>query len=111
MMSLYLEDDEGVPYAVPEESAQDWARTLTQEKRRVAKDEVDGYLISTVFLGMDHRYGEGEPLLYETMVFGADGVGKECFMERYSTRKDALEGHKSITEAVSKLGMEGAGEY
>jgi len=30
----------------------------------------DGVYVSTVFLGLDHQWGDGPPLLFETMVFG-----------------------------------------
>lgn len=26
--------------------------------------------VSTVFLGVDHQYGDGPPLIFETMIFG-----------------------------------------
>lgn len=52
------------------------------KRRRVADDDIKGknrlawalglkpdYWVSTVFLGLDHSYGTGPPLLFETMVF------------------------------------------
>jgi hypothetical protein len=44
-----------------------------------------------VFLGTDHSFGDGPPLLWETMIFG----GKhDEFQERYSNLADAKAGHK-----------------
>lgn len=62
------------------------------DRRRVAKDTIDGVDVSTVFLGLDHRHmGEGPPLLFETMIFG----GKhDQYCDRYSTYDEAIEGHK-----------------
>ena len=37
--------------------------------RRVALETINGITISTVFLGMDHNYFGGSPILWETMVF------------------------------------------
>ena len=37
---------------------------------RVADDTVNEARVSTVFLGIDHQFGEGKPLLFETMIFG-----------------------------------------
>ena len=72
-----------------------WGRFFNYaENRRVALDEVNGKKISTVFLGIDHNFEEGEPLLFETMVFGKDE--EDC--ERYSTWKEAEEGHKKMVE-------------
>lgn len=63
-------------------------------KRRVAKDVVGGAEVSTVFLGLDHRmFGDGPPLLFETMIFGG-----ECdeLQRRYETWDEAEHGHARI---------------
>src|SRR5580704_18065197 len=56
--------------------------------------------VSTVFLGIDHRFGGvGPPVLFETMVFrgpgrrGRMGVGDD--MWRYASWDDAEAGHKA----------------
>jgi hypothetical protein len=55
--------------------------------------------VSTVFLGLDHNFGEGgAPLLFETMVFGLPG--EDC--RRYSTWAEAEEGHARIVAQVFK---------
>jgi len=47
--------------------------------------------VSTIFLGIDHNFGGGKPLVFETMIFG----GKhDLYQERYSTYEEAIEGHK-----------------
>lgn len=38
--------------------------------RVVGKEHVNGSEVSTVFLGLDHSFGYGPPLLFETMIFG-----------------------------------------
>ncbi len=65
--------------------------------RTVARDEVDGASISTVWLGLDHGWGEGPPLIFETMVFGSP-LDQECW--RYSTEAEARAGHAAAIEAV-----------
>lgn len=52
------------------------------------------YLVSTVDLGINHNFGEGEPLYYETMIF--DSNRNEEYMERYSTQEEATARHKEI---------------
>jgi hypothetical protein len=61
------------------------------ELRRVAEDKLDGVRISTVLLGLDHSFGIGPPLIFETMIFGGE---HDQYQERYSTREQAEAGHK-----------------
>lgn len=57
----------------------------------VGDDERDGIRVSTAFLGLDHQFGSGPPLLWETMVFGLED-DEPC--ERYSSYEDAVAGHQ-----------------
>jgi len=61
------------------------------DNRTVAKTKIGDVVISTVFLGLDHRMGGGgPPIVFETMVFG----GKlDQSQGRYSTWDDAVDGH------------------
>jgi len=69
-----------------------WAIWFGTAKRHVAKTEITPEIkVSTVFLGLDHQYGDGPPLIFETMVFGGELDGQ---MERYSTWEEAETGHK-----------------
>ena len=57
------------------------------------------YTISTVWLGIDHRFTDkGMPLIFETMVFDEDG---EIDMKRYTTLEDAQSGHWDMVEQYS----------
>jgi hypothetical protein len=78
-----------------------WATWLESvgEGRVVARDLVGDIVISTVFIGLDHRFGDGPPLIFETMVLG--GV-LDQEMERYSTYDEAEAGHQSMVERVRK---------
>ena len=63
------------------------------EARRVAADELGGVRVSTVHLVINHQYGSGPPLIFETMIFGGDHDGEEW---RYPTEEDAREGHRRV---------------
>ena len=63
---------------------------------QVADSDVGGRRVSTVFMGIDHSFGEGPPLLWETMTFPDGDI---C--ERYSSHQDALEGHERICREIS----------
>ena len=52
-------------------------------------------LISTVFLGLDHSWNGGEPLLFETMIFGGKYDGEMC---RCSTWQQAEIMHNDVIE-------------
>lgn len=55
-------------------------------------------IVSTVFLGLDHRRGaDGPPILFETMVFGGALNGEQ---ERYSTWEEAQTGHDAMVARV-----------
>ena len=66
-----------------------------QKKDRIVKQETlpNGIQVSTVFLGLDHNYGGGRPILFETMVFGAGEEGFDNDMDRYHTWIEAVAGH------------------
>ena len=59
--------------------------------RSVASTAVGEASVSTVFLGLDHRRGDGPPILFETMIFGGPEDG---FQERYTTWAEAEAGHE-----------------
>lgn len=72
-----------------------WDQWFEKNDRHIDKTENDKYMISTVFLGIDHSFGGGPPLLFETMVFKhGDWDDLDCI--RYSSIKDAREGHKTV---------------
>lgn len=57
--------------------------------------------VSTVFLVIDHSFGEGPPVLWETMVFG--GLWDE-YQWRYTSRQAAEEGHSRIVATLKAGG-------
>jgi hypothetical protein len=62
--------------------------------------------VSTVYLGIDHGWGHTErPLIYETMVFGPDGIPEayEDFTRRYSTFEEALAGHAEVVADLDPM--------
>jgi hypothetical protein len=75
-----------------------WAQFFEKESRLVAHTLIEGVKISTVFLGLDHRWkNEGLPILFETMIFG----GKhDQYQERYCTWEEAEAGHLRAVERV-----------
>jgi hypothetical protein len=82
-----------------------WAQWFETADRTVAKARDEGVTdpaqqveVSTVFLGLNHQWQDGPPLLWETLVRGGllDGI-----MRRYTSRAEALRGHQDLCDLVS----------
>jgi hypothetical protein len=78
-------------------SLEKWAVEFEDpKKRRVGFTLLpNGYEVSTVFLGLDHNFLGGKPLIFETMVFEKN-ERLDLDMERYSTLDEAKAGHKKM---------------
>ena len=113
-LGMYVLNDRGEP--VPEPDTVQWAQWLEAAARArcLAETTVGPYWISTVFLAIDHRYGEaGPPLLWETMIFGAYeeveifGKRQRCRKDidqiRYTSRAEALAGHARAVKRAESL--------
>lgn len=83
--------------AVPVDSLLVWGQWFEKFDRRIAWDEVGSVTVSTVFIGLDHQFGDGPPLLFETLVSGGTLDGG---MDRYSTWDEAAAGHVAMCVKV-----------
>lgn len=79
-----------------------WARWLEENpKDRVIEQTYIGKIfVSTVFLGLDHNWAGGEPILYETMVFNHDDEGE--YQTRCFTYEEALKMHEAAIRWVKE---------
>ena len=79
------------------------ARQFDRENRVVKQEQLpNGKWVSTVFLGIDHSFGGGPPLLFETMVFPSKENFRDLGMDRYTTWEEAEKGHKKMVKKWSK---------
>ena len=103
MTDKYILDDKN--NVVPCNDLLEWAAWFeaNHSRRRVDFNQVGDYKISTVFLGLDHRFtGDGPPILFETMVFkGKDAGGEE--QERCCTWDEAVEMHHKMVAKYRRL--------
>ena len=78
--------------AIPEPDVLKWGKWLQDagDRRIVAQDNIGKTKVSTVFIGLNHRFGDGPPLIFETMIFGGE---HDEYQERYSTWAQAEAGH------------------
>lgn len=96
----YILNKNGDPVAVPD--LDQWCKWFESADRSVAMDRVGDSEISTVFLGIDHNFsGKGQPVLWETMVFGGkhDMKNDRCS----GTRVDAEKMHDQMVKKVMGL--------
>jgi hypothetical protein len=73
-----------------------WAKDYEDPalQRVVLSRSMYGERISTVWTGLNHQWSEGEPLIFETMIFPRTGV--EIYVGRYSTEAQALREHRRL---------------
>lgn len=80
-----------------EESCKDFDKS----KRRVGDERIGRCRISTVFLGLDHNYGEGAPILWETAVFKKESPGKKWIRGDFTdVETDRCSGSREQAEAM-----------
>lgn len=94
-MSEYY-DRQGNPMTLKQ-----WAESFEtrHDFKRVAQTTLpNGRWVSTVWLGLNHQYGDGPPLIFETMVFPSPDDMGEMDCERYSTEAEAIAGHARLCE-------------
>lgn len=93
---------DGTPYPDNDDGLMQAERDLGDIKKRiVARDELpNGVIVSTVWLVLNHGYGSGRPLIFETMLFiqskrKMHAIGEQW---RYSTEEEAKLGHKMLVK-------------
>jgi len=83
-------------------TAAEWGRLFRDfEYKRIAYDEQGEAGVSTIWLGLNHNWGEGAPLIFETMVFGGEHNEDQW---RYETLDQAIAGHKKACKIAFKKG-------
>lgn len=87
-LGMFILDGKRNP--VPAKSTIEWAEWFRCNDKRIAYTEIGNVRVSTVFLGIDHGWFEGPPILFETMIFGGEHDGEQ---RRYETWGEALKGH------------------
>lgn len=88
---------------VPIEGA--WPKQDEVTGKKVNNQALDnGFIVSTVFLGLDHGSYSGILQVFETMVFLDSWLDLDC--ERYSTWDQAEIGHKKMVAKWSKMNPE-----
>lgn len=94
-LGYYVLDDDGAPR--PVENVLEWGKWFAENgERRVLlqthlRAQGGDMAVSSVFLGIDHGFTEGEPVLWETMVF--DSPDGNRYQRRFTDPKACLAYH------------------
>lgn len=96
MSDWYILDNDRNPVKTSIDKYIEWEKG-NPDARKLRRDEVGESRISTVFLGLDHSWGDEPPVLWETLVMGGDNSD---YMERYTSEADAIAGHNSILKNI-----------
>jgi hypothetical protein len=80
----------------------EWAKALETERRVDATTLPDGKWVSTVWVGLNHQFGDGPPLIFETMVFPSDHDMHDLDSDRYATEEEAIFGHQRMVKKWSE---------
>ena len=100
MLGYILDDNNNV---IAEPNIRKWSAWFernTINRRRIVKQEtVNNCWVSTVFLGLDHRFNyngpNDAPLVFETMVFYPERCGCDVYSTRTTTWELALQEHQT----------------
>jgi len=94
MSDKYILDEKGNLKAV---DLLTWAKWLETANTQIEETNIGKVRVSTVFLGLEHGFKDGKPLIFETMIFG----GKyDQYQDRYSSKEEAIIGHKKAVDLI-----------
>jgi hypothetical protein len=100
-MKHYILDDRGDPLEISvddDAGLTHWTLWYEHANRIVKQERIGELEVSTVFLGLDHRFlGEGPPILWETRVFGSE----EEMIDRCAGNREQAEAmHERMVAAL-----------
>lgn len=86
----------------------DWFQKASETEnswpnRFVMRTWIGSIFVSTVFLGINHRYGPGTPLIYETMVFLNWG---NTYCRQCGTYREAVAQHRKALWLLPEMLMD-----
>lgn len=75
---------------------------IDNSSKRIGREVLkDGKIVSTIHLGLDHSFGDGPPLIFETMVFPDEDSFCQIETIRYATELEAIKGHLEMVKKWS----------
>jgi hypothetical protein len=100
-----LNDDMSFSNFETEEEYLEAMRDFDKGKHKIALTNLPhGFYVSTVFLRLDHSFGDEKPVLFESMVFNKEKLGNmiELDCDRYHNYEQAISGHNEMVQTWLK---------
>ena len=92
---------------VPTDNLFQWGLWMEDpNNKQVALTEIDELRVTTIFLGVDSQFTEGQPFLFETLVFKGEQLDWEYDGARYRTWDEAKAGHDAIVKLIKAQKMD-----
>lgn len=77
----------------------EWAELFDDWSYKIVDQDVLGpYWVSTVWMGLNHQYLDGPPLIFESAVFRSGGTHCQLECIRHTTEVSARSVHKELVE-------------
>lgn len=98
---------DGTPYTgTRHEQTLAWGRDFENRLTNggvIGRDTLwNGIWVSTMWMGLDHNFGGGRPLIFESMAFEGPGPrSQDLDQDRYSTLEEAKAGHAAMVKKFS----------
>jgi hypothetical protein len=99
-----MEEDKYYNLDSKEITREEWKKLRREIGNKIKRDIVGDFLVSTIWLGMNHAFMSDKIEIFETMVFL--NFPKDIYCQRYATKEDAIKGHNKIVEMFSKKNKE-----
>jgi hypothetical protein len=97
-LNKYILDENGEPKICNDVYVWgEWYENVSN--RSILFNQVGDVKVSTVFLGLDHSFGIGDPVLWGSLITGGSYDGHE---ERYRSKKEAITNHDKLVEMVKE---------
>lgn len=83
----------------------EWADLFEDKEYRIVRaEEIYGYLVSTVWFGLNSNFLLDFPLIFETMTFNLANRDDCEIINRYTTLEQAIVGHLETVELIKQKG-------
>lgn len=81
-----------------------WKLFWDHEYKVIKQTNINWYLVSTIWLWLNHWFDSDHPLYFETMIF-KEWSGDDLYVKRYTTKSEAKEWHNDVIAYMKKTDL------